>query len=68
MWLDEALVADPRIELLPLSPRIALASVELEWNSADCFIVASAVTHAASLATADEPNNHLWARVNGCAS
>jgi PIN domain nuclease of toxin-antitoxin system len=57
VWLQEALVVDPRIDLLPLSPQISIASVELPWNHpdpADRIIVANAIALAAPLATADE--------------
>jgi PIN domain nuclease of toxin-antitoxin system len=57
VWLQEALVADPRIDLLPLSPQISIASVDLHWSHpdpADRIIVASAMALAAPLATADE--------------
>jgi PIN domain nuclease of toxin-antitoxin system len=57
VWLQEALVADPRIDLLPLSPQVSIASVELHWNHpdpADRIIVANAIALAAPLATADE--------------
>ena len=57
IWLDEALVADKRIELLPLIPRISMAAAEFNWehaDPADRMIVASAKVHAAPLVTADE--------------
>jgi PIN domain nuclease of toxin-antitoxin system len=57
VWLQEALVADSRIDLLPLSAQISVASVDLHWNHpdpADRIIVASAIALAAPLATADE--------------
>ena len=57
VWLQEALVADSRIDLLPLSPQISIASVDLHWSHpdpADRIIVASALALAAPLATADE--------------
>lgn len=57
IWLDEALAADERIELLPLIPRISVEAVEFNWDHADPadrLIVASAKVHAAPLITADE--------------
>ena len=56
-WIDEALTQDPRTELLPLLPRIALGAVKLSWthaDPADRIIVATARSHEAPLATADE--------------
>ncbi len=56
-WLDQALIEDPRIELLALVPRIAIAAVDLGWthtDPADRMIVASAQVHEAALITADE--------------
>lgn len=55
-WIDEALAADERLELLPLSPRIAVEAARLSWSHrdpADRFIVATARTFDAPLATAD---------------
>lgn len=57
VWLDEALLADQRIELLALTPRISVTSVEFNWDHADPadrLIVASAKVHEAPLVTADE--------------
>lgn len=57
IWIDAALSDDPRVELLPLLPRIAVAAVQLSWthsDPADRFIVASARAHGALLVTADE--------------
>lgn len=57
MWIDEALAADSRIELLALLPRIAIDAVRLRWDHrdpADRFIVATAAAHEAVLVTADE--------------
>jgi PIN domain nuclease of toxin-antitoxin system len=57
VWLDEALVADQRILLLALAPRISVTAVELNWEHADPvdrLIVASARVHEAPLITADE--------------
>lgn len=55
-WLATAL-AYPGVELLPLSPRIAVESTQLpgEFHSdpADQIIVATARVHACSLMTAD---------------
>ena len=56
-WVDQALVDDPRIELLHLLPRVAIGAVELPWDHsdpADRFIVATARVHEAPLVTADE--------------
>jgi PIN domain nuclease of toxin-antitoxin system len=56
VWLEEALAADSRIELLHLLPRIAVASADLSWehrDPADRMIVATARTHDAPLVTAD---------------
>jgi PIN domain nuclease of toxin-antitoxin system len=57
VWIDEALVEDPRLELLHLLPRIAIEAVTLSWahrDPADRFIVATARVHDATLVTADE--------------
>ncbi len=57
VWIDEALVEDPRIELLHLLPRISVAAVRLSWSHgdpADRFIVATAQAHEAAVITADE--------------
>jgi PIN domain nuclease of toxin-antitoxin system len=57
LWIEAALAEDPRIELLPLLPRISLDAVRLSWahgDPADRFIVATARAHNASLATTDE--------------
>jgi len=57
VWLEEALSDDPRIELLPPLPRIAVDAVQLSWSHgdpADRFIVATARIHEAVLVTADE--------------
>lgn len=57
IWIEAALAEDPRVELLPLLPRIAVAAVQLSWqhaDPADRFIVASARAHDAPLVTADE--------------
>lgn len=56
VWIDEALAADDRLELLPLSPRVAVESARLLWSHrdpADRFIVATARIFEAQLATAD---------------
>jgi PIN domain nuclease of toxin-antitoxin system len=55
-WIDAALAADPRIEVCPLSPRVAVAAVQLSWNHgdpADRFIVATARVHDTALVTSD---------------
>ena len=57
VWIDQALSVDPRLELLPLSPRIAVAAAELEWqhgDPADRLIVATASAYEAQLVTVDE--------------
>ena len=57
VWIDEALVEDPRLELLHMSPRIAVDAVRLSWthrDPADRLIVATARAHDATLVTADE--------------
>lgn len=56
-WIDEALAADPRIELVPLLARISVEAVRLSWDHgdpADRMIVASARVLEASLVTSDE--------------
>jgi PIN domain nuclease of toxin-antitoxin system len=57
LWTDEALACDPRLEVLPLAPRISLASVKLSWahsDPADRIIVATAQAYEAPLLTADQ--------------
>jgi PIN domain nuclease of toxin-antitoxin system len=57
-WIDQALTEDSRLTLLPLSPRVAVAAVDLKWDHrdpADRLIVATAIVHESPLATADEP-------------
>lgn len=57
VWIDEALQQDPRLDLLPLLPRISVGAVQLRWHHrdpADRIIVATARAHEASLVTADE--------------
>jgi PIN domain nuclease of toxin-antitoxin system len=57
VWVEAALSEDPRIEVLPLLPSIALGAAELSWehgDPADRFIVATARAHHAPLVTADE--------------
>jgi PIN domain nuclease of toxin-antitoxin system len=57
VWIDEALVEDARVELLPLLPRISVDAVRLSWkhdDPADRFIVATARAHDAVLVTADD--------------
>lgn len=57
IWIDEALGEDPRLELLPLLPRISVEAVRLSWDHrdpADRFIVATARAHDAPLLTVDE--------------
>jgi PIN domain nuclease of toxin-antitoxin system len=57
VWIDEALADDPRLELLPLLPRISIDAASLSWDHrdpADRFIVASARVYDALLVTADD--------------
>lgn len=57
VWVDQALSGDPRLEVLPLSPRIAVTAAELEWqhgDPADRLIVATASVYEAQLVTVDE--------------
>src|SRR5581483_8210403 len=52
VWLEEALSDDPRIELLPPLPRIAVDAVQLSWSHgdpADRFIVSMARTDLIAL-------------------
>lgn len=56
MWIDDAL-ADDRVELLPLTARVAVSSARLSWDHrdpADRLIVATARAHDAPLVTADD--------------
>jgi len=56
-WIDEALAADPRIELVSLLTRVAVEAVRLSWDHgdpADRMIVASARVLGAQLVTSDE--------------
>lgn len=55
-WMDESLERE-RIELLPLTPAVAVASTQLgalPGDPADRLIVATALTHGATLVTRDE--------------
>ncbi len=55
-WMDDALRAE-HIELLPLTPAVAVASAQLgefRGDPADRLIVATALTHGAVLVTRDE--------------
>jgi PIN domain nuclease of toxin-antitoxin system len=55
-WMDDSL-REEHIELLPLTPAVAVASAQLEGfhgDPADRLIVATALTHGAVLATKDE--------------
>lgn len=57
VWIDEALQADPRLELVPLLPRISVDAARLSWDHrdpADRIIVASARVLDAPLVTTDE--------------
>lgn len=54
-WVDVALSA-PRVSLLQLTPSIAVAAAELEWDNgdpSDRIIVATAMVHDAPLVTKD---------------
>jgi PIN domain nuclease of toxin-antitoxin system len=55
-WLDEAL-AEPRVDLLPLTPAVAAKAAELgadfPGDPADRLIVASAILQSATLLTKD---------------
>lgn len=55
-WMEDALAAE-RLELLPLTPAVAAASAALadfHGDPADRLIVATALTHGATLLTRDE--------------
>jgi PIN domain nuclease of toxin-antitoxin system len=55
-WMDDALAAED-VELLPLTPAVAVASTQLgsfHGDPADRLIVATALTHGAVLITKDE--------------
>lgn len=54
-WLEVAL-SPPKLYLLPLTPKIAQQSVEMELHGdpADRLIVATAIVHHAKLITADK--------------
>ncbi len=55
-WIDDAL-RSTEIELLPLTPAVAVASARLAMphgDPADRLIVATALTHGAVLVTKDE--------------
>ncbi len=57
VWIDAALAEDARLELLPLSPRIAVSAAELEWahrDPADRLIVSAARVYESPLVTVDE--------------
>ncbi len=57
VWIEQALTADARVELLHLLPTIAIDAARLSWahrDPADRFIVATARAHDALLVTADE--------------
>ncbi len=58
-WMEQAL-SRPRVELIPITPAIAVAAAELEWehrDPADRLIVACALKSNARLATKDRS---LW--------
>jgi PIN domain nuclease of toxin-antitoxin system len=55
-WMDDALEVE-ELELLPLTPAVAVASAQLgefHGDPADRMIVATALTHGAVLVTKDE--------------
>jgi PIN domain nuclease of toxin-antitoxin system len=55
LWIQESLPA-PRVQLLELTPEIAVLSSRLEWSHrdpADRLIVATAIVHDASVVTKD---------------
>lgn len=55
-WLEQAL-ALPRVELVPLTPAIAVKATQLgsfHGDPADRLIVATAIVHAATLVTRDK--------------
>jgi PIN domain nuclease of toxin-antitoxin system len=57
VWIEEALTADARIELVPLLPRMSVEAVRLSWDHpepADRMIVASARVLEAPLITSDQ--------------
>lgn len=57
VWIEAALTEDPRVELLPLLPRISALAARLSWthgDPADRFVVATALVYEASLITVDE--------------
>ena len=55
VWMAQALAVS-NVELCPLTPKIAIASTQLQkfhGDPADCIIVATAKAHHATLATRD---------------
>ena len=57
VWIEQALSIDPRLELLPLSARIAVMAAELEWqhgDPADRLIIATARELGCPLLTSDK--------------
>lgn len=57
IWIEQALEADARLEVLPLSPRVAVLAAELAWDHgdpADRLIVSTSRLNEAQLATVDE--------------
>ena len=55
-WLEGALAQD-RVELLPLTPAIAVTSTQLgnfQGDPADRLIAATAIVHSAKLVTQDQ--------------
>lgn len=56
LWIDQALIEDSRLELLPLSPRVAIDAAELDWrhgDPADRFIVCTSRLYDGPLVTSD---------------
>lgn len=55
-WIQQAL-GFPKLELMPLTPAIAVLATQLEWahrDPADRMIVATALHHRAGVVTKDE--------------
>lgn len=56
-WIEQAL-AEPNVELLPLTPAVTVRATELgttfHGDPADCQIIATALVHSATLLTKDE--------------
>jgi PIN domain nuclease of toxin-antitoxin system len=57
VWIEDAIVEDSRLEVLPITPRVSIDAAQLPWrygDPADRFIVATARMLDARLVTADE--------------